>query len=149
MKPNTETSNSRAVETRIHVRYAETDQMGVVYYANYLVWFEVGRAAYCRQCGFNYSDMEKQYGAYLFVAESYCRYKAPAHTEEEIIIRTRIGDLNRRVVKFYYEIVRAADERLLAEGYTTHVVSANNGKPRSFPEECLKLLVKSLKTELD
>ena len=75
-------------DTTLRVRYAETDQMGIVYYANYFVWFEIGRTDVCRQHGFAYKDMEKEDGLYIMVAESRCRYKAPAHYDDEILLRT-------------------------------------------------------------
>jgi len=75
-------------ESRFRVRYAETDQMGMVYYANYLIWMEVGRSDYCRQCGFSYRDLEREEKAYLAVAEANCRYRAPARYDDEILVET-------------------------------------------------------------
>ena len=77
-------------ETRLRVRYAETDQMGIVYYANFLVWFEIGRTDFCRQHGFAYREMEQQDGLYIIVAEARCRYKAPARYDEELSLTTRV-----------------------------------------------------------
>src|ERR1035441_4036210 len=85
-------------ETRIRVRYAETDQMGVVYYANYLVWMEVGRVEYCKACGFEYKQMELEDGVFLAVAEARCRYASPARFDEEVVIRTWVGEANPRMV---------------------------------------------------
>ena len=85
-------------EVTIRVRYAETDRMGVVYHANYLVWFEIGRTEFCRARGFAYKDMEENDRAFLVVAESYCRYKAPAHYDDELVVRTHITELRRRSV---------------------------------------------------
>lgn len=127
-------------ESRFRVRYAETDQMGVVYYANYYIWMEVGRADYCRQRGFAYRDMEERYDAYLVVAESKCRYKAAAHYDEEILVRTWIRRLQRRTAQFAYEIFEAQSGKLLATGETTHVVTNRQGRPTSFPEEYLQIL---------
>lgn len=79
-----------AAEVRFRVRYAETDQMGVVYYANYLVWMEVGRVELCRACGFNYREMEEQAGVFLAVAEATCRYASPARYDDEVTVRTWI-----------------------------------------------------------
>ncbi|HLH09766.1 MAG TPA: thioesterase family protein, partial [Terriglobales bacterium] len=90
--------------TTLRVRYAETDQMGVVYYANYLVWFEVGRTEFCRQHGFEYRDMEREDGLCIIVAEAQCRYKAPARYDDEILIKTRLTAVRRRVLVFGYEI---------------------------------------------
>ncbi|MER3427762.1 MAG: acyl-CoA thioesterase [Pyrinomonas sp.] len=127
-------------ETTIRVRYAETDRMGVVYYANYLIWFEIGRTEYCRARGFSYRDMEENDDAFLVVAESYCRYKAPAYYDDELIVRTHITELRRRSLRFGYEIVRAADGQIIAEGETGHVVTDREGRVRSLPENYRALL---------
>ena len=121
-------------ETTIRVRYAETDRMGVVYHANYLVWFEIGRTEFCRARGFSYKDMEENEHAFLVVAESYCRYKAPAQYDDEMVIRTHITELRRRSVRFGYEIIRAADGLIIAEGETGHVVTDPTGRVISMPE---------------
>ena len=121
-------------ETVIRVRYAETDRMGVVYHANYLVWFEIGRTEFCRSRGFAYKDMEENDRAYLVVAESYCRYKAPARYDDELIIRTHITELRRRSVRFGYEILRLSDGVVIAEGETGHVVTDPNNRVISMPE---------------
>ncbi|HYH85793.1 MAG TPA: thioesterase family protein [Pyrinomonadaceae bacterium] len=121
-------------ETTIRVRYAETDRMGVVYHANYLVWFEIGRTEFCRSRGFNYKDMEENDSAFLVVAESYCRYKAPARYDDEMIVRTHITELRRRSVRFGYEVIRASDGVIIAEGETGHVVTDVNNRVISLPE---------------
>jgi acyl-CoA thioester hydrolase len=121
-------------ETTIRVRYAETDRMGVVYHANYLVWFEIGRTEFCRARGFAYKDMEENDRAFLVVAESYCRYKAPARYDDEIVIRTHITELRRRSVRFGYEAIRADDGVIIAEGETGHVVTDMSGRVISMPE---------------
>jgi acyl-CoA thioester hydrolase len=110
-----------ASETRLRVRYAETDQMGVVYYANHYVWMEVGRVQLCKACGFNYRDMEKEDGIFLAVAESACRYRAPARFDDEVIVKTWIEEANTRTVIFQYEMRLAEGDRLLATGHTRHV----------------------------
>jgi acyl-CoA thioester hydrolase len=121
-------------ETLVRVRYAETDKMGIVYYANYLIWFEIGRAEFCRARGFSYSEMEQDDDAFLVVAESYCRYKAPAYYDDELLIRTHITELRKRSLRFGYEVVRLADGQIIAEGETGHVVTDSKGRVRSFPE---------------
>lgn len=121
-------------ETPLRVRYAETDKMGIVYYANYLIWFEIGRTEFCRARGFSHSNMEESDDAFLVVAESYCRYKAPAYYDDELIIRTHITELRRRSVRFGYEIIRVSDAKTVAEGETGHVVTDSSGRVRSFPE---------------
>lgn len=121
-------------EVTIRVRYAETDRMGVVYHANYLVWFEIGRTEFCRARGFAYKDMEENDRAYLVVAESYCRYKAPARYDDELIVRTHITELRRRSVRFGYEIIRPSDGVIIAEGETGHVVTDPAGRVISLPD---------------
>jgi acyl-CoA thioester hydrolase len=108
-------------ETRLRVRYAETDQMGVVYYANYLVWMEVGRVELCKACGFNYRDMEAEDGIYLAVAEAKCRYRSPARFDDEVVIAAFIEEANTRMVTFAYSMTRAADGCELAAGSTRHI----------------------------
>ena len=130
-------------ETILRVRYAETDKMGIVYYANYLVWFEIGRAEYCRARGFAYRDMEEDEDAFLVVAESYCRYKAPAYYDDELIVRTHITELRKRSLRFGYEILRLADGQIVAEGETGHVVTDGDGRVRSFPERYAQRLLAS------
>jgi acyl-CoA thioester hydrolase len=119
-------------ETRIRVRYAETDQMGVVYYANYLVWMEVGRVELCKATGFNYKDMEVEDGVMLAVAEAHCRYAFPARFDDEVIISTRVAEANSRMVTFGYEM-RLADGRKLATGETRHIFVARDLKPCRMP----------------
>ena len=121
-------------DSLLRVRYAETDKMGIVYYANYLVWFEIGRTEFCRARGFSYRDMEEMDDAFLVVAECYCRYKAPAYYDDELLIRTHITELRKRSLRFGYEIVRVSDDQIIAEGETGHVLTDSTGRVRSFPE---------------
>jgi acyl-CoA thioester hydrolase len=104
-----------------------------VYYANYLVWFEVGRAEFCRQRGFAYRDFERQNDAYLAVAEAQCRYHTPARYDDLLLIRTRVEEFRKRTVRFGYEIVRKDPLTVLATGNTLHVVLDSRGRPKSFP----------------
>jgi len=120
-------------EARITVRYAETDQMGVAYYANYLVWMEVGRVEYCRSVGFRYRDMETEDGVLLAVVEAHCRYHHPARYDDEIIIRTWIEKATPRLVTFGYEMNRAADGRTVATGETKHIFCTRDMKPARLP----------------
>ena len=126
--------------TEVRGRYAETDQMGVVSHANFLSWFEIGRTEFCRARGFAYREMEENEAAFLVVAESYCRYKAPAYYDDDLIVRTHITELRRRSVRFGYEIVRAATGQVIAEGETGHVVTDAHGRVRSMPEQYRQLL---------
>lgn len=136
---HTGTVSQRIAESRVKVRYAETDQMGVAYYANYFVWFEVGRSQYCNDCGFSYRDMERETGLFLIVAEASCRYKNPARYEDELVVRTRITELTRRTLRFSYEIERL-DGAAVATGETLHVLINAVGRASSFPEAYLSLL---------
>ena len=126
-------------QSRVRVRYAETDQMGIAYYANYLVWFEVGRSQYCHDCGFSYRDMERENGLFMIVAEARCRYKTPARYEDDLVIKTRATEVTRRTLRFGYEIHRA-DGLLLATGETLHVLINAEGRPSSFPDKYLDML---------
>jgi acyl-CoA thioester hydrolase len=122
-------------EVRLRVRYAETDQMGVVYHANYFVWFEVGRVELLRQLGFSYRDMEQNDGCFIAVVDARCRYKAPARYDDEIVVRTYLKNVRESLVHFGYELLRAADDVLLAEGETTHIVTDSEMKVRTIPEK--------------
>jgi acyl-CoA thioester hydrolase len=123
--------------TTLRVRYAETDQMGVVYYANYFVWCEIGRVEFFRQLGYDYKLMEANDDCHLPVVEASCRYRAPARYDDEVIIETRVTTLRSYVVKFGYRILRSGTdgEQLLAEAETVHV-SVNKGmQKRGLPEK--------------
>lgn len=133
-------SNHHAVnETRLRVRYAETDQMGVVYHSNHLIWFEVGRVELLRQLGFSYRDMEREDGRYIAVGEAKCRYRAPVYYDEEVIVRTKLKNVRESVIVFAYELTRASDGALLAEGETTHIVTDSNMKVTGLPKKYLNV----------
>jgi acyl-CoA thioester hydrolase len=134
---NSETSSRAVNETRVRVRYAETDQMGVVYHSNHFIWFEVGRVELLRQLGFSYRDMESQDDCFIAVAEATCRYRAPAFYDEEVVVRTRLKHVRDSVVFFDYELRRATDGTLLAEGETTHIVTDSKMKVVVLPEKYL------------
>jgi len=127
------------VDIEIRVRYAETDQMGVAYYANYLVWFEVGRAEFCRQKGFRYADLEAV-GYRLVVSDVHCRYRGSAKYDEVVIIRTRLKHLNKRMITFGYEVLREDGKEAIAEGETQHICTDSKGKAKSLPEKYLHCL---------
>ncbi len=112
------------VTTELRVRYAETDQMGIVYYANYLVWFEIGRVELLRSLGHAYSQLEKDHRLILPVVDAHCRYRAPARYDDEILIETWPSLVRESVVRFDYRIYRCSgkEPELLAEGETAHVV---------------------------
>ena len=124
-------------ETTIRVRYAETDQMGVVYYGNYFTWFEVGRVELCRQLGFEYKRMELEDDSYIVVAEASCRYKRPARFDDLLTIRTRVAETQRRTIRFTYDILNEAGE-VIATGETVHVICDHAGRPKSLPEKYRK-----------
>jgi len=122
-------------DVTVRVRYAETDQMGVVYHSNYLIWFEVGRVEIMRSLGFDYKRMEIEDDCFLVVAEAQCRYHHPARYDELLTVRTRILDAKNRMLKFGYEVLRQADGKLLATGYTTHISCHRDGRVTHFPEK--------------
>ena len=128
-----------SVITRQRVRYAETDQMGIVYYANYLVWFELGRVELLRSLGLAYSQLEKDHKLILPVVEANCRYRAPARYDDEILIETRPALVRGSVLKFAYRILRddaeTKERKLLAEGETVHVVCDEHLKRMHLPEQ--------------
>jgi len=126
-------------ETRFRARYAETDQMGVIYYANYLVWMEMGRTDYCKSVGFDYREMEVE-GALMAVAEATCRYASPARYNDSILVRTWVERLNRRMITFVYSIIKEGGNALLAEGKTVHVAMNKEGKAVSIPQRYMELL---------
>jgi acyl-CoA thioester hydrolase len=127
-------------ETRVRVRYAETDQMGVVYHANYLVWFEVGRVELMRQRGIDYKRMELEDGCGIAVVEATARYKAPARYDDELIVETRVIAARGPIVRFGYRILRVEDGLLLCEGETVHVVVGRDMKRTRMPKKYAELL---------
>jgi acyl-CoA thioester hydrolase len=129
-----------AVSTsHLRVRYAETDKMGVVYYANYLVWFEVGRTDLLRQSGWNYRDMEAE-GFGLPVIEAHCTYLESAKYDDDIEVRTTGEMLSPVRLKFNYQVVRAVDTVTLAIGITVHATVDRNGRPCRLPERARTVL---------
>jgi acyl-CoA thioester hydrolase len=112
--------------------------MGVVYHANHFIWFEVGRVELLRQLGFSYRDMESQDNRFIAVAEAKCRYRSPARYDEEVLVRTQLLNVRESVVHFGYELRRATDGTLLAEGETTHIVTDADMKIAALPDKYLK-----------
>src|SRR5215468_4353534 len=115
-------------DTSVRVRYVETDQMGVVYHANYLIWFEVGRVELMRALGIEYKRMETEDDCHIVVTEVSCRYLASARYDEVLRVRTRIADSKSRMIRFGYEVFRDSDDQLLATGATLHVICGSNGR---------------------
>jgi acyl-CoA thioester hydrolase len=122
-----------ASTSRIRVRYAETDQMGIVYYANYFVWFEVGRTDLLRNAGWSYRDMETD-GFSLPVIEAHCAYRQPAKYDDDIEVTTTGTLVSPVRVRFDYDITAAATNTRLVTGYTVHATLDRNGKPCRLPE---------------
>lgn len=123
----------------IRVRYAETDKMGVVYYANYFVWFEVGRAELLRSLGWSYREMEAD-GIGLPVIEARCEYRQPARYDDELEIRTKGEIVSAACLAFDYEVVRRTDGIVTAVGRTVHAAVNAGGKPCRLPKRVRTLL---------
>ncbi len=134
-------------ETRIRVRYAETDQMGVVYHSNHFIWFEVGRVEFMRQLGFSYKNMEREDDCFIAVVDAQCRYKAPVRYDDEVIVRTWLKHVREKVIRFGYELRQAETGTLLAEGETTHIVANAKMKARALPEKYMKVFRDVLRTD--
>lgn len=126
------------VEARLRVIYGDTDQMGVVYYANYFRYFEFARSEFFRQKGGSYREMEKE-GLLLPVVEASCQYKASAKYDDLLVIRTRIGELRRASLRFDYEIRREGEDAVLSFGHTIHACITRDGKPTRLPEQLSRL----------
>jgi acyl-CoA thioester hydrolase len=124
----------------VRVRYAETDQMGVVYHANYLVWFEVGRVELMRSLGLDYKRLEVEEDCWIAVVEATARYKAPARYDDELIVETSVVSVRGPVVRFAYRVLRAEDGLLLCDGETVHVVVGRDMKRRAIPKRYAELL---------
>ena len=130
----------RFSETRLRVRYSETDQMGVVYYSNHLIWMEIGRTDFCLMSGFRYRDVEVEDGVMIAVAEARCRYRMPARYDDEVLVRTSLTALKRRTMTFSYRILKAGTEDVLAQGTTVHVAIGRDGRPCAIPPKQFELL---------
>ena len=128
----------RHTTSNVRVRYAETDQMGVVYYANFFVWFEVGRTDLLRSLGWTYREMEAD-GIQLPVIEAHCEYRQGARYDDDIEIRTRAKKLSPVRVQFDYEAIRRADGATLATGHTVHATIDRQGRPVRMPERVKEL----------
>jgi acyl-CoA thioester hydrolase len=119
--------------TQLRVRYADTDGMGVAYYANHLVWFEVGRSEWLRRGGRSYADMEKA-GVSLPVLEAHCEYRRPARYDDELEVAARPSLATPARLRFDYEIRRCRDQTLIAHGHTIHAAVDRHGRPRRLPD---------------
>jgi len=123
-------------ETEIRVRYQETDNMGVVYYANYFVWFEVARTEYLRSQGVSYRQLEAN-GLYLMVVSAACQYKYPAKYDDVVRIQTWLPEIKNSSLKFNHKLF--VGDKLIATGESVHVFTNRSGKPVRVPEEMKNL----------
>jgi acyl-CoA thioester hydrolase len=135
----TRTAAARQSRSLVRVRYAETDKMGVAYYANYLVWFEVGRTEWLRGTGSSYRSMEDA-GVGLPVIEAHCTYRRPARYDDELEVRTTAALVSAARVAFEYEVVRVGDASVLATGRTVHAAVDRAGRPTRLPTRVKELL---------
>jgi len=126
-------SSARETTSSVRVRYAETDKMGVVYYSNYLVWFEIGRTDWLRATGLTYREIEAD-GIQLPVIEAHCEYRQGARYDDEVEIKTRANKLSPVRIQFDYEVTRRADAAVLAMGHTVHATVDRDGRPVRMPE---------------
>lgn len=126
-------------ETHIRVRYGETDQMGHAYYANYLLWFEVARGAWCRDRGFTYKSLEEM-GFFLPVVEAYARYKGEVKYDDRIAIRVRLSEIKRAAMRFDYVVFNESTDRITTEGHTWHVLMGSERKAVTIPAAVRGLL---------
>jgi acyl-CoA thioester hydrolase len=135
------------IRTKLRVRYAETDQMGVVYYANYFVWCEIGRVEFFRSLGHDYKSMEIEDDCHLPVVEATCRYRSPARYDDEVVVETRVTALRGPVIKFGYRLLRleAEGERLLAEAATVHVTVDRQMQKRNLPDRYATAIRETMK----
>jgi acyl-CoA thioester hydrolase len=126
-----------SVESRLRVRYKETDQMGIAHHANYIVWFEIGRTDLCRATGFPYNEIESR-GFILVVTDFQCRYRTPYRYDDEVLIRTSVAEMGSRGIKFAYELYDARGETLRANGTSSHLwLDEKTRKPVRADEEVM------------
>ena len=134
MSPLSSAPHRKRLDVQLRVRYAETDQMGVVYHSNFFIWMEIGRVELMRSLGFEYKQMEVEDDCHLPVVDARCRYKSPAYYDEQVIVRTELRNLRGSLIHFAYDILRQRDGAVLAEGETTHLVVNARMEKRTLPE---------------
>ena len=125
------------IEIEEKVRYSETDQMGVAHNKNFFEWFEIGRTEYCRQKNFPYRKIEEQ-GYYLVVVEAFCKYKKPLRYDEKFVIRVFLEKITPKKVVFAYELVSKEEKKLIASGYTVHIVTNSKAQTGSLPPHIIE-----------
>ena len=133
---------AKEFSTEIRVIYADTDQMGVVYYANYFIWLEIARTEFLRSQGVDYKSIEKEKKLALPVVEAYCKYKAPARYDDVVVIKTKVSQVKSSTLRFDYELLNKQTNELLVEAYTTHVFIGRNRKPVRIAQEIMSVLEK-------
>ena len=126
-------------EINVRVRYQETDQMGIVYYSKYFVYFEMGRIEFLRDMGISYAKIEKE-NIFLAVADAHCKYKSPAMYDDLLVIKTCLSMIKLARIEFSYEIRRVNEDTLIAEGSTLLACLGKNKKPIAIPEKIRKAL---------
>jgi acyl-CoA thioester hydrolase len=129
-------------EQKVRVRYEETDTMGVVYYAKFFVWMEVGRVGLLRDLGFGYSEWVRR-GVEFPVVQAHADYRAPARFDDEVVVKTRIASIGNSSIRFENEVYKLPEERLLCTGHTVHALTSSEGKPVPFPRDLKELLTSS------
>ncbi len=129
----------RMFETKVRVIYGDTDQMGVVYYANYFRYFEAGRTEFFRACGGSYRHMERD-GFGLPVTEAQCEYLASARFDDLVVVQVTLDEIRRASLRFGYLALRETDGKRLARGHTWHACVDTSGKPARLPPQVVRLL---------
>ncbi len=130
----------RMVEARLRVIYGDTDQMGVVYYANYFRYFEFARGEFFRSKGGSYATVEREEGVFLPVVDAHCRYKASAKYDDVLLIRVQVAQLKRASMAFGYTVLRESDRALLCTGETVHACVGKDGRPVALPQSIVSVL---------
>jgi acyl-CoA thioester hydrolase len=128
---------SPAIEIEERVRYSETDQMGVAHNKNYFEWFEIGRTEFCRQKGISYKDIEAR-GYYFVVVEAFCKYRKPLRYDDVFVIRVSLREITPKKVVFDYELLTREERKLIASGYTVHIVTNAKAEVAAMPQQLLK-----------
>lgn len=139
---------SPAIEIEERVRYSETDQMGVAHNKNYFEWFEIGRTEFCRKKGISYKAIEAR-GFYLVVVEAFCKYKKPLRYDEVFVVRVSLREITPKKAVFDYELLTKEERKIIATGYTVHIVTNAKAEVSTLPEELLKKLAANKSAKRD
>lgn len=130
---------ARVVESRLRVRYKDTDQMGIAHHSNHIVWFEIGRTDLCREAGIDYRSIEER-GWIMVVADVGCRYRVPFRYDDQVVIRTSVAEGGSRLMKFRYELYDGAGNVLHAEGHSNHVwLDRESRRPRAIADDIARI----------